>query len=107
MTVAKLYELHETERPMALFAANLEFTMDLEHRDQIRPLHREYLRSLLDAGKLHESGPYVDNSGALIIYEAADLAEVQELVATDPYAKAGIIRGATILEWNVVISRNV
>jgi uncharacterized protein YciI len=93
------------EHLMALFAANLEFTSDLEHRDQIRPHHREYLRSLLDAGKLHESGPYADNSGALIVYEATDLADVQELVANDPYAKAGIIKGATILEWNVVISK--
>ncbi len=91
---------------MALFAANLAFTPDLAHRDEVRPKHREYLRSLVDAGKLHESGPYIDNSGALIIYDAADLAEVQELVAADPYAKAGIVVGADIHEWKIVVAKN-
>ena len=37
---------------MALFAALIEFTEDEELRLQTRPVHREYLRSLLDAGKL-------------------------------------------------------
>lgn len=91
---------------MALFAADLEFTSDLDHHDEIRPKHREYLRSLVEAGKLHESGPYVDNSGALMIYEAADLAGAQELVSADPYAKAGIVQGAKIHEWKIVVAKN-
>ena len=91
---------------MALFAADLEFTSDLDHRDEIRPKHREYLRSLVDAGKLHESGPYVGDNGGLMIYEAADLAEVQELISADPYAKAGIVQGSRIHEWKIVVAKN-
>ncbi|MBA2248195.1 MAG: hypothetical protein H0W23_08705, partial [Chloroflexia bacterium] len=53
----------------------------------------------------HESGPFVDDSGALIVYDAADIAEVQEILSADPYTPAGIIAGVTIQEWNVVMSR--
>ena len=53
---------------MALFAALIEFTEDEELRLQTRPVHREYLRSLLDAGKLAISGPWADDTGALIIW---------------------------------------
>src|SRR5688572_4082582 len=69
---------------MAKFAAILTFG-NTEQRLAARPAHREYLKSLLDSGKLAASGPWVDESGALIIYEAADEAEVRKLMAADPY----------------------
>jgi uncharacterized protein YciI len=90
---------------MALFAVTIKFTDDAERRQQVRPTHREYLKKLLDAGKLFESGPFVDDSGALIVYDAADVAEVQELLANDPYAPNGIVETVTINEWNRVIAR--
>jgi len=90
---------------MALFAVTIGFTDDLERRLQVRPTHREYLGTLLESGKLYESGPFVDDSGALLIYEAADLAEVQELLANDPYTPNGIIESVTINEWNRVMFR--
>ncbi|MGB3304820.1 MAG: YciI family protein [Thermomicrobiales bacterium] len=90
---------------MALFAADIEMSDDQERRSEVRPTHREYLASLLEAGKLHESGPYVDGSGALIIYIADDVAEVQEILSADPYAKAGLIVNTKIKEWNPVISK--
>jgi uncharacterized protein YciI len=90
---------------MPLFAVTIKFTDDTERRVQVRPTHREYLKKLLEAGKLHESGPFVDDSGALIIYDAADVAEVQELLANDPYAPNGIVETVTINEWNRVMAR--
>jgi uncharacterized protein YciI len=90
---------------MALFAVTLTFTDDMERRLEVRPTHRDYLKTLLDSGKLHESGPFVDDSGALLIYDAADVAEVQELLANDPYTPAGIVAGVSIHEWNRVIAR--
>jgi uncharacterized protein YciI len=91
---------------MAYFAVDLSLNSDLERRGEVRPVHREYLRSLVDEGKLHESGPYLDNSGALFIYIGEDVADVQAMVAADPYTKAGLVEGATIREWNIVVSRN-
>lgn len=91
---------------MALIAVTLEFSEDDERRLQVRPTHREYLATLLAAGKLHESGPFTDDSGALLIYDVADVAEAQELLANDPYTPAGIIAGVTMKEWNRVMSRD-
>lgn len=91
---------------MPYFAAMLQYGEDAERRQQVRPSHREYQRGLLEAGKLLQAGPYVDDSGAIIVYDAADLSEVQELLTNDPFAQNGIIQGATIKEWNIVMSRD-
>ena len=90
---------------MPLFAVTLKFTDDAERRQQVRPTHREYLKTLVEAGKLEQSGPFTDDSGAMLVYDAADLAEVQELLANDPYAPNGIVAEVTINEWNRVIKR--
>ena len=88
---------------MGLFAALIEFTGDEELRLQTRPVHREYLRSLFDEGKLAISGPWADDTGALIVYEAKDLAEAERNLEGDPYRSAGVIANATMKEWRVVL----
>lgn len=87
---------------MAKFAAILTFG-NAEQRLAARPTHREYSKSLLDSGKLVASGPWVDDTGALIIYEAADEAEVRALMAADPYNSGEIIKSVEIKEWNRVM----
>jgi len=88
---------------VALFAVVLEFGNDHERRLETRPRHREYLRSLLDSGKLAMSGPWTDDTGALIIYDVEDLAEAERLLDADPYRDAGVITNARIKEWHVVL----
>jgi uncharacterized protein YciI len=88
---------------MALFAALIAFTENEELRLQTRPVHREYLRSLLDAGKLSMSGPWADDTGALIIYEAEDMAEAERILDGDPYRSAGVIANVTLKEGKVVL----
>ena len=88
---------------MPLFAALIEFTGDEELRLQTRPVHREYLRSLLDAGKLAMSGPWADDTGALIIYQTESMAEAERVLNEDPYRSAGVIANATLKEWRVVM----
>lgn len=90
---------------MAYFAAMLSYGDDVERRQEVRPSHREYLQGLLAEGKLLMSGPFGDDSGAIIVYEAADVAEAQELLSNDPFAQQGVIVDATIKEWKVVMSR--
>jgi uncharacterized protein YciI len=90
---------------LAKFVAMLEFTENEELRLQTRPVHREYLKSLFDAGKLAMSGPWVDDTGALLIYEAADMAEAERLLEEDPYRAAGVLANARIKEWRVVLAR--
>ena len=83
----------------------LAFTDGVERRLEVRPRRREYRKTRLAAGKPHESGPFAGDSGGIVIYEAADVAEVEEILANDPYAPAGIIASRTIREWNLVFSR--
>ena len=90
---------------MAKFAAVLEYTSDTARVTEVRPQHREYLRGLLDSGKLLQAGPFPDGSGALIIYEAEDLAEAQVLLANDPFSTNGIITGASLREWELVLQQ--
>lgn len=89
---------------MAKFAAVVSYIEDEDRVSEVRPMHREHLNSLLESGKLYQSGPFTDGSGALIIYEAEDLAEAQILLANDPFSKHGIINEATLREWKIVMS---
>jgi uncharacterized protein YciI len=88
---------------MPLFAVIGDFADDQELRLRTRPTHREYLRSLFDVGKIVMSGPWEDETGMLLVYDVADLAEAQQLLAQDPYRSAGVIANATIKEWRVVL----
>ena len=86
---------------MAKFAVVLTFG-DPDKVAETRPRHREYLQRLLSEGRLHASGPWADGTGALLIYEAADEAEVRRLLEADPYTAAGVIADVQIKEWNLV-----
>jgi uncharacterized protein YciI len=88
---------------MGTFVALLDFTEDGELRQRTRPAHREYLRSLLDAGTLRLSGPWADDSGACIVYEAGSIDEARALLEADPYRSAGVLADAKIKEWKIVL----
>jgi uncharacterized protein YciI len=84
---------------MAKFVSILTYGPNTEKRLAVRPKHREYLSKLLAEGKLHESGPFADDKGALIIYEAADETEARALIAADPYTDAGVVAENQLREW--------
>ena len=89
---------------MAKFAVILTYdAADSEHRQAVRPTHREYLWSLANAGKLLHAGAFADDTGALIVYEAESLSEAEAMLADDPFSKEGIIKAAKINEWNRVL----
>ena len=53
-------------------------------------------------------GPVLDDAGekpigSLLIIEQADKASVQELIAEDPYAQAGLFERVEILGWKRVV----
>ena len=87
---------------MARFAVAIEFP-DPERVNEVRPQHREYLAGLLAQGKLYATGPYVDNTGALLVYEAADEAEARRLLAEDPYGQEGVVNIVSVKEWKIVM----
>lgn len=69
----------------------------------LRPAHRELLQQLRDSGRLVMAGPFVDESGAVLIFDVASESEVASLMDEDPYYRA---KGVTVVrtqEWTPVV----
>jgi uncharacterized protein YciI len=86
------------------FAAVIEYVTDKDRINSVRPVHRAYLQSLLARGKLAASGPYLDDYGALIIYEADSAEEAEALLKGDPFHENGIFVQWKIRPWNPVMA---
>lgn len=84
------------------FAAVIHYAQDPETIKTIRPVHREYLTGLKAGGKLFASGPFTDDSGALIIYEAESETEARSLLESDPFHKAGVFAEWQMYPWRQV-----
>jgi len=57
---------------------------------------------LVEAGVLLASGPYLDGSGGLFAFVAADEAELHKVLAQDPFALPGCVAGTRTTGWNPV-----
>lgn len=86
------------------FAAIIEYTRDKAKIAEVRPVHRQYLASLRERGQLAASGPFTDDSGALIIYEAATREDAEKLLQGDPFNQNGIFVQYQLRPWNPVIA---
>jgi uncharacterized protein YciI len=85
-------------------AAIIEYTQDKAKIQAVRPMHRQYLATLRERGQLAASGPFTDDSGALIIYEVASPDEAETLLRGDPFHQNGIFLGYQLRPWNPVIA---
>ena len=85
------------------FAAVIEYAQDRAKIAEMRPAHRQYLAALKEKGQLAVSGPFTDDSGALIVYEAASAAEAEQLLRADPFNQNGIFVKYVLRPWNPVI----
>ncbi|MGF1580586.1 MAG: YciI family protein [Gemmataceae bacterium] len=88
------------------FAAIIEYCQDKEKIANVRPTHREYLKKLLDEGKLVVSGPITDDTGALIVYEAANHDEAEAFLQADPFHQNNIFLSYEIRPWKIVMSNH-
>lgn len=88
---------------MARFVREIAFEPEDERRLAVRPDHRAHLRALADAGKLVTAGPWADDRGALLVYEVGDEQELQDLIAADPYTRAGVVTEVAAREWRPII----
>jgi uncharacterized protein YciI len=86
------------------FAAIIEYIQDKEKVQAIRPLHRQYLTGLKERGQLAACGPFLDDSGALIVYEAGSREEAEKLIQADPFNHNGIFVTYQLRPWNPVIA---
>ncbi len=86
---------------MARFLGLTTFT-SAEARMAHRPAHREYLNEMVAQGKLLMAGPFADESGGLIIFEVNDEAEVDAIMAKDPFTTRDVFATTEIRPWNLV-----
>jgi uncharacterized protein len=86
------------------FAAIIEYLQDKAKIAEVRPVHRQYLTSLKESGRLAASGPFTDDSGALIIYEADTKEEAEKLLQGDPLNQHGIFVRYQLRPWNALFA---
>ncbi len=75
-------------------------------RLETRPAHLAYLASLGARVKLGGALLTADQKaavGSLIVFEAADEAEVAALLANDPYAKAQLFADVDVKPWRQAV----
>jgi uncharacterized protein len=87
---------------MARYVLQLAFKNN-DRRLEVRPAHREYLKTLHEQGRLVTAGPWADDTGALLVYEVADEQELRDILAADPYTAADVYDIAELREWNPII----
>ncbi len=86
---------------MARFLVLTAFTSQ-EARVAHRAAHREYLHAQVGAGTLLMAGPFVDESGGMIVFEAQDRAAIDEIMAADPFSTNDVFATVDIQEVTVV-----
>jgi uncharacterized protein YciI len=76
---------------------------DEPERLAARPAHRELLQELHRDGVLVMAGPFADDSGALLIFDVADSAGLDEVLARDPYYRTPGVTVTARREWSPII----
>lgn len=88
---------------MVWFTVETTYAEDGEKLAAARPRHREYLRGLVEQGSVAAAGPWADDSAGFAIYQVADRAELDRLLADDPYTTEGVAASRRINEWKLLL----
>jgi len=67
--------------------------------------HGVFIDKLVDEGFIMMGGPLVDESGAVLIVNAADVDEVNEKVKDDPWYEHGLLILESIKRWEIFIDK--
>ena len=84
------------------FAAIIEYAPDPQKIARVRPVHREYIQALKKSGHIAITGPFLDDSGGLLVYEAETKEEAEKLIREDPFFKEGVFVSWVLRAWNPV-----
>ena len=80
----------------------------LERRQPHRAEHLAHLQRGVEEGKLVFAAAFTDPvDGAVLLVEADDAGDIVSWVGSDPYARAGLIRGVGVRELTVAARRSV
>jgi uncharacterized protein YciI len=70
-----------------------------------RPAHRERLTTLYGDGIVRMAGPLADDTGAVIVVDVLDRADVEAFAAADPYFDTAGVEVTQIREWHPFLRR--
>ncbi|HYX08141.1 MAG TPA: YciI family protein [Bacteroidales bacterium] len=87
---------------------NFVVTQSLKRNDvseEMMKPHVNYLKELLDRGKLVVTGPFTDDRrGGMFVLEVNDQAEMKEIVNNDPAFKSGYVE-SEVRPYKIVFER--
>ncbi len=91
---------------MLFIATCIDKPDSLAKRMERRPAHLAHLASL--GARVRAAGALLDPAGrnpigSLLIFEAADEAEVRAMVALDPFAEAGLFASVEVKPWRQAV----
>ncbi|AXE37508.1 YciI family protein [Acidipropionibacterium virtanenii] len=84
---------------MATFIVETHYVPELQDRRlAARPRHLQNLDVMRERHQLVNAGPLADGSGAVLIYSVGSRAELDRLLAADPYP-TDAVQVSSIREW--------
>jgi uncharacterized protein YciI len=88
---------------MKCFFLEGEHLVPFEQRDQsVIAAHRQFLQQGYDKGQFLLSGPSIPPTGGVLIARAESLERLIEILADEPFCKAGLMRFSKIIEFNPI-----
>ena len=64
--------------------------------------HVQYMATFLEQKKLVMGGPFLDNSGGMMIYNCETIEEAQKIANDDPTVKSGLLN-VEVKQWMVAM----
>lgn len=65
--------------------------------------HIQYMAGIMDGGQLVMGGPFLDDSGGMMIMRAENLEAAQEVATADPGVQSGLLQ-VEVKPWMVAMS---
>jgi uncharacterized protein YciI len=88
---------------MTWFTVETTYTTDRDRLAAVRPRHRDYLRELAERGNVLAAGPWTDDTAGFAVYRVEDAAELDRLLAEDPYTTEEIAAKRVVHEWQITL----
>ncbi|WP_424183470.1 YciI family protein [Actinokineospora sp. G85] len=88
---------------MTWFIVDTTYVADRDVLQAARPAHRQYLLELADRGTVVGGGPWADDQGGMFVVKVADRAELDAILAADPYTTGGVVAEQKVREWKPVL----
>jgi uncharacterized protein YciI len=73
-----------------MYVLTLTYIVELEQIDRVRDEHMAWIADQYEAGRFLMSGAKVPRDGGVILARGIDRDELDEVIAADPFTRAGV-----------------